>query len=220
MRTLRSPWVLALLLVGCAGGWWMLRDPSIDDYPITNAAPQGSNIIVLGDSLTAGVGAGKGQGYVDELSRRMNVPILNRGRPGDTTSDALQRLGPDVLSHNPRIVILLLGGNDILRKHPIDQTFANLRTMIQKIQDKGALVILVGIASPMSGRYTSEFAKLARETGCPHIPEILTGIMGKDELMSDPIHPNANGYRVIADRIEPVLRKHGITAPAAGLTTR
>ena len=137
MRSLRGVLVVIVLLLACAGGWWMLRDAPVEEYPITNLQPQGTKLIVLGDSLTSGVGASSGQGYVDELSRRLGVPILNRGRAGDTTSDALQRLRPDVLSQNPRVVVVLLGGNDILRKVPVEQTFANLRTIIQKTQEIG-----------------------------------------------------------------------------------
>ena len=94
----------------------------------------GERIIAFGDSLVQGVGASPGHDIVSVLSRRLGVPIVNAGRSGDTTGAALTRLDSAVLSRNPRIVIVLLGGNDMLRRVPRATTFDNLdlRTQLER----------------------------------------------------------------------------------------
>lgn len=191
--------------IGLIALWLLLARDA--DYPITNAAPTGSNIIAFGDSLTAGQGAGPNDAYPAVLSRRLDVPIVNAGISGDTTAGAMQRLEREVLSRDPRIVLLCLGGNDVLRKTKADDTFANLRGMIERIQRTGALVILIGIEFPLRD-HGKRYRQLARETGCPYVPDLLGGILANPELMADAVHPNAAGYRKVADKIEPVLRKY------------
>lgn len=196
--------VVAVVAVG-AGGWMWLGGSG----DITNAEPRGETIVALGDSLTAGHGAPAGEGYVDELSRRLRVPIINSGIGGDTTAGGLSRLDRDVLAHNPRIVILCLGGNDLMRQRPNEEIFGNLRQIITRVQDRGALVILVGLSgSIFRPDFESRFENLADELGCPYVPNILGGIIGNTSLMADQIHPNAAGYDRMADKIEPVVREY------------
>ncbi len=164
-------------------------------------------IIALGDSITAGVGATAGNGYVERLAQKVNVPIENQGRSGDTTSDALARLDADVISKNPDIVIVFLGGNDILQLMPRDQMFANLRTIIQRIQASGARVILVGIhGSIFDGALETGFQNLANETGALYVPNVMMGILGNNDLLADSVHPNNAGHELIATRIQPTLQ--------------
>jgi lysophospholipase L1-like esterase len=180
---------------------------SLSGYAIVNETPSGTNIIAFGDSLTEGIGAGEGESYPDQLSARIGIPILNRGVSGETTADAMARLEEDVLSQDPKIVLLCLGGNDVLKRSPVEETFANLERMITRIQETGALVILIGVSgSLIYPQYDDEFEKLARKTGCPLVPEILAN-MRSDGLLADQVHPNARGYGVFCDRVEPVLRK-------------
>ncbi|MEC4674880.1 MAG: GDSL-type esterase/lipase family protein [Nitrospirota bacterium] len=82
---------------------------------------------------------------MSRLSRQMDISILNKGRNGETTRSALSRLEQDVLDQDPRIVILLLGGNDAIRRLPQKETFDNLAQMIDRIQQTGAAVVLVGV---------------------------------------------------------------------------
>jgi lysophospholipase L1-like esterase len=176
-------------------------------YPIVNEDPVGVNIIAFGDSLTEGIGAGEGESYPDQLSARIGLPVFNRGVSGETTADAMARLEEDVLSQDPKIVLLCLGGNDVLKRSPVEETFSNLESMIRRIQDTGALVILIGVSgSLIYPQYDDEFAALAKRTGCPLVPEILAN-MRNDGLLADQVHPNARGYGVFCDRVEPVLRE-------------
>ncbi len=198
-------WVILAVLLFLAVFAWRRWGP----YPITNPAPAGSTIVAFGDSLTVGVGAPDGFGYVNELEKRVQRPILNSGVSGDTTADALRRLDRDVLAKNPAIVLVFLGGNDQLRQVPTDVTIGNLKQIITRIQERGALVILIGLgATPLNPMLGGRYRSLARETGCPLVPDVLEGIFGTSALMADQIHPNAQGHKRVADRIEPVLREY------------
>lgn len=168
----------------------------------------GQRILAFGDSLVEGVGATEGRDFVTLLSRRLGVTIANVGLRGDTTASALARLEPAVLARDPRIVIVLLGGNDYIRRVPTRETFDNLRTIVTRIRARGAAVVLVGVSVGLIGDpYGSEYEELARETSSGLIPDILGGIFGRPSLMSDGIHPNDRGYEMIADRLEPALRE-------------
>lgn len=167
----------------------------------------GTSVIAFGDSLVAGRGAASGRDFASVLSKRLGVPIINAGHSGDTTRAALARLESDVLSRDPRIAIVLLGGNDYLRRVPIEETFANLTTIVDEIRSRGAAVLLVGVSvGLLSDPYAARYESLARQTTAALVPDILGGIIGHGELMSDTIHPNEQGYGIMADRLEPVLR--------------
>jgi acyl-CoA thioesterase I len=176
---------------------------------IVNAHPSGQAVIAFGDSLTSGVGAGPGEDYPAVLSALARVQVLNRGVPGETAGEALKRLDRDVLNQNPRIVIVCLGGNDILRRTPEDETFGALERIVSAIQDKGALVVLLGVEGPiLSGSPGRRFRRLAREKGCVLVPDVLSGILTNAKLKSDQIHPNAAGYRIMAERVQKALQPY------------
>jgi lysophospholipase L1-like esterase len=136
------------------------------------------------------------------LSRQLALPVVNAGRRGDTTADALERLSDAVLSKNPRLVILLLGGNDFLRQRPRQETRTNLEEIVQRVQAQGAIVAIAGIKL---GLFTDEYGEIFEQTaekfGALYIPQVMKGSLGKSSLKSDPIHPNGAGYRLIAERI-------------------
>jgi len=141
------------------------------------------------------------------LSTRLGVSIINAGRSGDTTRSALARLDSDVLSRDPRVAIVLLGGNDFLRRVPTEETFDNLAAIVEKLRRRGAAVVLAGVSvGIMSDPYAARYDALARQNSAGLVPDILGGIIGRSNLMSDAIHPNEQGYQIIADRLEPVLR--------------
>ncbi|MBI9085411.1 MAG: arylesterase [Desulfobacterales bacterium] len=185
--------IAAVVLVGIGIRW------SRPAAPITNAEPAGENIICFGDSLTYGTGAPDGMDYPSQLSALIEKPVINTGVPGDTTAQALNRLEADVLSHSPRLVLLTLGGNDLKNRVPRKAAFDNLRRIVVEIQKAGALVVIGGIDIPLYGRgFDEAYRQLAQETGSVLIPNVFEGIMGNRNLMSDPIHPNADGYAVMA----------------------
>lgn len=193
----------ALCLVAAGLAVWLW--PTSASYEITNAPPKGDTIVAIGDSLIEGVGAQQGGDLPAQLTRRLGTPVINEGISGDTTKDALARIDK-ILSHEPDIVIVLLGGNDFLRDVPLDETFGNLHTIITRLQEEGAVVVLLGVrggrfGDPAAGR----FEQLARVTGSVYVPDVLEGLIGDSRFMADPIHPNTAGYAVIADRVAPVV---------------
>jgi acyl-CoA thioesterase-1 len=160
---------------------------------------KGENIICFGDSLTFGTGAPAGKSYPAQLAEMIRQPVINSGIPGDTTARALLRLERDVLEKSPRIVLITLGGNDL--KNGVDKqvAFRNLKEIVEAIQARNALVVIGGIKLLFWDRgYDAGYEKLAAETGALLVPDILGGIMGNKELMHDTIHPNADGYKIMA----------------------
>jgi lysophospholipase L1-like esterase len=190
----RAAVVLALLtLAACRDNRWK----------ITNAYPQGVAVVAFGDSLTSGYQMGAGESYPEQLAARIGRPILNRGVSGDSTVEGLARLERDVLDENPRIVIVGLGANDMLRRQPIDPAFVNLCAIVDRIHARGALVVLLGVDGPrLYVDWDGRYRQLARETGCVLVPDLLDGVIGDHALMYDQVHPNAKGYAKIAERID------------------
>ena len=106
------------------------------------------------------------------------------------------------------MVIVLLGGNDVLQGVSTTGTVVNLRAIVRSIQESGAVVILVGIqGGAFTDRLADGFRTLAAETRAAYVPNVLRGIIGNPLLSSDAVHPNAAGYRIVAQRILPALEK-------------
>jgi acyl-CoA thioesterase-1 len=175
--------------------------------PLTNVPSSGVTVVAFGDSLIVGVGASEGNDFVSVLSRRLAEPVVNLGQSGDTTRDALERLDT-VIKQNPKVVILLLGGNDFLQQIPAAETFQNLEVIIETIHQSGSAVVLLGVrGGVLRDSYKSNFATLAKQQNTAYVTNILDGVITDASLMSDLVHPNDAGYLVIADKVEPVLRK-------------
>jgi acyl-CoA thioesterase I len=186
--------VIAAIFVVFAG------KPDIKNYPLKDGP-----IVAFGDSLVTGVGAGEGKDFVSLLSAKIGEPIINLGHSGDTTRDGIARI-EEVLQEKPRLVIVLLGGNDFLRKVPRDDVFENLQTIITTLQDQGAAVLLLGVRGGLlSDSADSRFEELALETGSAYVENVLSGLFGDSRYMSDAIHPNDAGHARIAERVYPVV---------------
>ena len=169
---------------------------------IKNIDSRGQNIICFGDSITWGYGANPGEDYPSLLAKMTNIPVINAGIDGDTSTEALKRIDSDILDRNPLLVIIEFGGNDFLRKIPTEQTLENIKNMVEKIQGKGAMVVIVDISTSMLlGEYHALFLRLAQEKKAIFIPRILSGIITNPKFKSDFIHPNSLGYNMIAQRI-------------------
>ena len=175
---------------------------------VKNLSSHGKNIIAFGDSLTAGYGAQPGEDYPSRLSKLIDEPVINAGVSGDTTDMALDRLQKDVLDHDPRIVIVGLGGNDFLRGVDIATTERNLRTIVRRAQSSGAMIILLGFRFPsLNLDYEKMYTAVAEDEGCLLIPRMLRGIITDPSLKSDEVHPNARGYEIMAERVAGPCRK-------------
>ena len=158
-------------------------------------------IVCFGDSLTYGSGASPGMDYPSRLGEMLGREVINAGVPGDTTASALNRIERDVLSESPGLVLITLGGNDLKNGVSANDALRNLITIVETLQENNARVIVGGLKFPLRDRgYGKAYAELASQTGIILIPHILEGIMGNRSLMSDPIHPNDDGYALMAER--------------------
>ena len=194
--------ILAILILLAGYKFLTTTHQDFDQYPA------GQKIIAFGDSLTFGTGASSSMDYPSQLSKMIARPVINAGRPGDTTARALQRLEKDVLAYSPDVVLITLGGNDLKNGVDADTAFKNLKMIVNLIHNQGARVIIGGMHFPFRDRgYGRGYQQLADETGAVLIPHILDGIMGSRQLMSDPIHPNDAGYKIIAERFYEAMRR-------------
>ncbi|MCM8757501.1 MAG: arylesterase [Candidatus Omnitrophica bacterium] len=173
---------------------------------IKNVDSKGESIICFGDSITSGYGVNFDESYPSILEGMLSLPVINAGLDGDTTSEALKRLKEDVLDKKPFLVIIELGGNDFLRRIPLSETLKNIEEMIVKIQNYGAMVVLVDISAGLiMSEYYKEYKKLSKKYQAIFVPHLLRGILTQRGLKVDFIHPNPEGHRIIAKRIYQVI---------------
>jgi len=192
--------VVLLVIVG----WFFFRG----ETEIVNYPSSGKNIIAFGDSLIEGIGASEGNDFISLLAKEIGMPIINVGVSGNTTEDGLKRVDKDVLSKDPKIVIISLGGNDYLKRIPKEETFENLENIIIQIQKEGAIVLLLGVRGGiLRDNYEKNYRNVAEKLGAAYVQNILDDIVGTPELMDDPIHPSDAGHKLIAEKILPILSK-------------
>ena len=180
-------------------------------------------IIVLGDSLTAGLGLDVTDSFPAIIQKRLDekglrYTVVNAGVSGDTSAGGQRRLEWALGEGNPHILIVALGGNDGLRGLPPSALKQNLASIIEYGQKRGLIVILAGMEAPPNygPEYTAAFREtypeLARKYSVTLIPFLLAGVAGDPALnQSDGIHPNARGAEVVADLVwkalEPAVAK-------------
>ena len=167
-------------------------------------------VLAFGDSLTYGTGAGPEEAYPKILSLLISRQVIGAGVPGETTEGGLERL-PAVLDEvKPKLLLLCLGGNDMLRKVNYANIESNLRAMIEAARLRSVPVVLIGVPEPaLFGGTAPFYDKLAEELELPIENKIMQDVLFDRELKSDQIHPNARGYRRMAQAIADFLRKAG-----------
>lgn len=194
---------VAIVFLGFGTAVFIFFKPS----KITNYPSVGNTVVMFGDSLVEGVGATHGHTLPELLSKRVHTPIVNMGIKGQTSSQGLARIN-SVIDLDPKVVMVLFGGNDYLHDMPLEVTFKNIDDIVAILQEFGAIVVLLGIQGGiLTDPYSEEFRKIAIRRGALYVPSVLEGIIGEDHLMSDEVHPNNIGYTMIADKIYPVLKK-------------
>jgi acyl-CoA thioesterase-1 len=207
------------LLSGCGSA----PGPTPEPAQRAQASPAPDNrpvIVAFGDSLTAGFGADTGKSYPDflqqELDRRgLQYRVVNAGISGETTTDALERLGA-VTALKPAVVIVEFGGNDGLRGLPVSTTRANLDQIIVALKDSGAQVLLAGMTLPPNygpdyiAAFQRVYSDLAAKDKVALIPFLLEGVAGTNRMQRDGLHPTADGNRLVAATVmrylQPLLR--------------
>jgi lysophospholipase L1-like esterase len=167
-------------------------------------------ILAFGDSLTHGTGASQETAYPAVLASLTGHTVINAGVPGDTTATGLQRLPAVLAEYKPRLVLLCLGGNDMLRQQPAATTENNLRLLVQTIRSSGAEVVLIGVPEPkLFGGAPDFYARIAKDMKLPLEQDAFNDVLKDARLKSDPIHANAAGYHQIAERLDEFLKKTG-----------
>ena len=188
--------LVVALLVACG--------PSVPQLP---ALEPGAVIVAFGDSLTMGVGTDLDHAYPAALERLSGRTVINAGVSGELSAGGVARL-PGVLDeHRPDLVVLCHGGNDLLRRQSKEQLEANLREMVRIARLRGIPVVLIGVPAP--GLFLSSadvYEEIADEYALPFEGDVVPEIESDSALKSDPIHPNADGYREMAEAIHELLQ--------------
>jgi lysophospholipase L1-like esterase len=167
-------------------------------------------VLAFGDSLTFGTGARDEESYPEVLAGLIGRKVVREGVPGEMTDQGLQRLGRVLDEHRPKILLLCLGGNDMLRRIDDRRIAANLRQMVATARQRGVAVVLLGVPRPvLFGGAAGFYAEIAQDAGLVYEGEVLNAVLRDPGLKSDPIHPNAVGYRRIAERIAALLKERG-----------
>ena len=177
-------------------------EPSVALEPLDADA----TVLAFGDSLTSGKGADATQAYPARLQALISRPVINAGVPGEISRDGLRRLPALLKQHRPGLVIICHGGNDILRRFDLQQTRDNIQQMIELSRTHGAQVVLVGV--PEYGLFLSSaefYADLATTNQLPIENSVISDVLGQAALKADRVHPNADGYAVIAERLAALL---------------
>lgn len=191
-------WVAALALGGCG-----------DAPQLARLAPD-AVVLAFGDSLTYGTGAAEADSYPAQLESLIGRKVVRAGLPGEVSAQALARLPAALEEHQPKLLLLCIGGNDFLRNLSQAEAAANVRRMISLAKSKGSDVLLIG--APEKGLLVTPpkfYAELASDLRVPYEGKVIGEVLRSPELKSDPIHPNARGYRMIAERVAELLKKSG-----------
>ena len=200
--------LLAAALAGCGR-----------DNKTAQPVPPGSTVLALGDSLTFGTGASAETSYPTVLAGLTGWNVVNAGVLGDTSAQALARLPALLAEHQPKLVIVSIGGNDFLRKLPESDTRAHVHAICKQSLDAGAQVLLVAVpratVAAALGQMTDHalYAEVAEDLKIPLQREAWGEVLAQPDLRADAVHANARGYAQFARSVQS-------TAAAVGLLPR
>jgi len=199
--------VLVVFLAACGGG------------KKATPLPAGAPVLAFGDSVTFGTGAAPGEDYPTRLAAITGWNITNAGVSGDTAEAAKGRIRAALEQSAPALVIVELGGNDFLRRRPEGQIREDLRNILAEIRAARIPVVLVAVprfsllGAAVGALPDAElYEQLAEEEKVPLVPKVFARILSDPGLKSDQIHPNAEGYRQLAEGIAELLRDAGFLA--------
>jgi acyl-CoA thioesterase I len=170
----------------------------------------GDLVLAFGDSLTYGTGAREEESYPAVLEALIGRRVAREGFPGEVTEQGVERLPALLDEHRPRLLLLCMGGNDMLHKLDPAVTEANLREMVRLTRNRGIAVVLIGVPEPrLFGGVAGFYQSIAGDYGIPLEEEVLKDVLYDNAYKSDAIHPNARGYRRVAEALAALLRKAG-----------
>jgi acyl-CoA thioesterase-1 len=178
--------------------------------------PPESVVLVVGDSISAGYGVAPYQAWPARLAQRTGWRVVAAGVNGERTSGGRERLPGLIAQHRPALVLIELGGNDLLRGVPTAEIAGNLDAMIAKARSEGARVVLMAAPQPSAlGALTghapaSLYADLAERRNVPLIEKALPSVLSDAQLRQDAIHPNVAGHDALAERAFEELVQSGV----------
>ncbi len=213
-----------IFLTACGGSFAKNEfEKPREQIEIPQTTSKKAKIIAFGDSLTAGFGLSEKESYPYLLQEKLRVEgydyeVVNAGIAGDTTLGGLERIDWSLSQENVQVLILELGGNDLLRNLPVDKMKQNLSAIIKKAKAKNIKVLFCGMLAPptMGAKYQREFVAvfpdLADEHKVEFMPFILEGVAANPKLnQPDGIHPNFEGSKIMTDNVyqalKPLLKK-------------
>ena len=191
--------ILAVLLSGCG-------DSSLQIEPL----PYDGTILSFGDSLTYGTGVKRQESYPSVLQELTGRTVVNAGVPGELTAEGLKRLPGLLDKHQPDLLILIHGGNDMLRKKSLEKAVDNLRQMIEISRSNNVPVVMMAVPNPTLILSPADFyEELAEEMKVPIEVDAIADVLQYPSNKSDAVHPNAKGYRIMAESIYELLNSIG-----------
>ncbi|WP_227526654.1 GDSL-type esterase/lipase family protein [Psychrobacter sp. 4Dc] len=182
--------------------------------PQQDILPAGSTVVALGDSLTYGYGANPKTAYPTVLAELSKWNVVNAGVNGDTSADVLTRVN-EITEQNPDLVLLGVGGNDVLQRIAPDTTRANIIATIDTLQSNNIDVVLIAepylSTSALFGKASDNplYEDIAEAEGIPLYSDGWSTVLSDDALKSDKIHANAAGYRQFAEGLNDYLKDEG-----------
>ncbi len=168
-------------------------------------------ILAFGDSITYGYGESENESYPYLLSQKIDSQVINAGINGDTSKEGLERLPALLEDSSIKLILLCFGGNDILQKIPLGELKSNLKKMVQLAKKKNIDVILISVPKISSLGLSSLalYSTVADEENIELMDDVLVHVLSRSSLKNDYIHPNAKGYKYMADEIYEYLKSTG-----------
>ena len=190
--------IIAILLSGCS------------ENSQLKPLDKNASILAFGDSLTYGTGTSRDKAYPAVLASLINRNVINAGIPGEASKKGLLRLPVLLERHQPELLIICHGANDILRKKDMALAKNNIQQMIDLARNKDIQVVLIGVPEFSLFLSTSPiYQALADENVLPLEKDIIGDILAQNALKSDQIHPNTQGYQILAEKIRDLLIDSG-----------
>jgi lysophospholipase L1-like esterase len=190
-----------IVLLACSSG-----------QPQLTSLDSGDVILAFGDSLTYGTGATNSNtdSYPAVLERLSGYKVVNAGVPGEVSEEGLVRIDEELEFHEPALVIICHGGNDMIRQKSKDELKQNLVQMVKRVQQSGAEVVLVAVPSfNITLKVPELYQEVATELNIPIEASIVRKLEASPSLKSDQIHPNSQGYQQFAEAIYELLTEIG-----------
>jgi len=202
---MRMKVLLVILLILVSG---FIYYQFIDVEPTIKPMSPASTILAIGDSLTAGTGTTKANAYPQQLENISGYKVINAGISGNTSEQALKRLPQLLQTYNPKLVIILIGGNDFIKKSSIKNLQNNIESMIIQSQKSGAQVILLGVPeTSLSMKVPDFYQSIAKKYDAVYNGKILRKLLRDKRYKSDTVHLNVLGYHALAIAINQMIAK-------------